>query len=129
MCARAISNSQGFTIIELLTTMTILGVLAATAVDQFNGYQRRAFDARAIADLQSAVSFEEAYFGDHESYLSCSSTDCSSTLGGFVLSPDIDLVIEASDDGNYFTATASHPRGRINYSYDSTVGTITKSNF
>lgn len=50
-------NSKGFTLIELVVVIAILGILAGIAVPRLLGFQDR---ARAQADKQSAVQVRNA---------------------------------------------------------------------
>ena len=99
----------GFTLLEMLTVLTIVGILAAIAVPQFTIYKRKAFDLRALSDLHNASLAEEAYFIDHEEYLPCSGETCAQLPGISTLSPGVQLTVELSEAG--FVAHATHPRG------------------
>jgi general secretion pathway protein G len=48
---------RGFTVLELMATIALLGLLAATAIPAFNGYAERARVNRAIGDI-SRISIE-----------------------------------------------------------------------
>ena len=47
-------NERGFTLVELLMVVTILGVLAAIAVPSFAGQRQDAYDADAKAAVRTA---------------------------------------------------------------------------
>ena len=56
------SKNRGFSLIELLVTVAIVGILASIAVAEFNIYRRTANDTLAINALHNAVlSFEAGY--------------------------------------------------------------------
>jgi len=103
------ASLQGFTLIELMVVMTIVAVLSAIAVPQYNTYKKKAFDARALADLRNVAAAEEAYFMDHEKYLSCQNQSCALLPGIARLSKGVNLSVEASEIS--FVAIASHPQG------------------
>ena len=53
---------SGFTLIELMIVVAIIGILAAIAIPQFAQYRIRAFNAQAVSILKTVQTAEEAYF-------------------------------------------------------------------
>jgi prepilin-type N-terminal cleavage/methylation domain-containing protein len=61
-------NAKGFTLIELLIVVVIIGILAAIAIPRFASTKEKAFDSAAKSDLRNAMSAQEAYFADNQTY-------------------------------------------------------------
>jgi prepilin-type N-terminal cleavage/methylation domain-containing protein len=62
------NNEKGFTLIELMIVIAIIGILAAIAIPQFSAYRQRSFNSSANADLRNAATAQEAYYVDSMTY-------------------------------------------------------------
>ena len=62
------SRDRGFTLVELLLTVAILGVLAAVAVPFYTNYRLASFNTTAVADMKAAKTALEGYFLDMQHY-------------------------------------------------------------
>lgn len=118
----ASSASRGFTLVELLVVVAIVGILASIAVPQYAAYRQRGFDARAQSDLRNAAIAQEAYFALNEAYVSCANAACATQLPGFRISEGVTIAFTAVAGG--FTGTASHAQGSRTWTYDSDAGGI-----
>lgn len=115
-------NQKGFTLIELLVVIAIIGILAAIAIPQFAEYKTRAFNSRAQTDLRNGLTAEEAYFVDHERYVACSATNCTSgatALPGLVISDGVQIQFAASVAGDDYSGASCHTRGDKTYEWSS----------
>jgi prepilin-type N-terminal cleavage/methylation domain-containing protein len=63
---RLLANEAGFTLVELLVVMLILGVLASIAISSFFNQSDKARDANAKAAARTAETAMEAYATDHD---------------------------------------------------------------
>lgn len=55
------AGSRGFTLVELLVTVSITGLLAAISVAQFQNYREKAFDSIAMSEVKNMATGMHAY--------------------------------------------------------------------
>ncbi|MBF0440657.1 MAG: prepilin-type N-terminal cleavage/methylation domain-containing protein [Oligoflexales bacterium] len=64
-----IKNSKGFSLVELMIVVGIIGILATIAVPKFKNFQGKARMAEAKNMLQQIFTLEESYYADNGTYV------------------------------------------------------------
>ena len=62
------NNRKGFSLIELLIVVVIIGILAAIAIPKFANTKEKAYIAQMKSDLKNLASAQESYFSDKQTY-------------------------------------------------------------
>jgi prepilin-type N-terminal cleavage/methylation domain-containing protein len=118
---RTKTNEKGFTLIELMIVVAIIGVLAGLAVGQFISYRTRSYNTMVESDLRNAASAQEAYYTSHEIY----STNVAN-LPGFTLSQGVHIAVNGTSSKVY-TMAAYHNVGNATYTLIGPGGAMTKN--
>ena len=62
------NTEQGFTVIEFLVVIIIIGILLAIAVPSYLGFRDRAADSSARANVRAALPAVAAFYADNGAY-------------------------------------------------------------
>lgn len=62
------NKSKGFTIVELLIVIVVIGILATLVIVTFTGIQQKARDSQRQTDINAIDSHLEAYFASNGNY-------------------------------------------------------------
>ena len=101
-----LKNRQGFTLIELLIVVVIIGILAAIAIPRFASTKGKAFDAAAKTDLRNAMTAQEAYYADNQTYAAPGALDFESSAN---------VSVNGSGDSGAYTMSAKHSESTNSY--------------
>jgi type IV pilus assembly protein PilA len=108
---KMVKNNKGFTLIELMIVVAIIGILAAIAIPNFMNYQCKAKQTEAKSLLGAIRTAQEAYYAEYSKYAENTGAMGFTTRGTGEYSFDITNTDRALD----FTATAT---GTINGAED-----------
>lgn len=114
---------NGFTLVELMIVVAILGILAAIAIPTYRNYVGSAKRSEAKANLETIRLLEEQYYADQRSYIAGANTNAlTAALPGFqpgnVADLNYDYKVEANagttnNIATSFKATATGKAGRV----------------
>jgi type IV pilus assembly protein PilA len=106
-------NEKGFTLIELMIVIAIIGILAAIAIPQFSKYRQRSYNAAAADDLRNATTAQEGYYVDEDTYCQTLATITGPTYGLY-LSDKVELRIKNATITTY-RMVSWHSSGDCSY--------------
>jgi type IV pilus assembly protein PilA len=111
----------GFTLVEILVVIAVIGLLAALAIPQFMAYRSEAVDAEMKSDLRNASIAVEAYFAK-QTVLPASTGEI--TGYGFQTSPGVTLTYVVLSSTSYRLTAAKTGGTQPSFIYDSVTGSI-----
>jgi type IV pilus assembly protein PilA len=115
---------DGFSLIELLVVLIIIGILAAIAIASFTGQQNKAHDADAKVGARSAQLAMETYFVEHKSYAGATISELQSVQPSLSDAPG--LAVQQATSNQYQLSTASTSTDPVTFTVSrSSNGTIT----
>ena len=102
-------NQSGFTIVELLIVIVVIGILAGLVLNTFNGIQASARDSERKTDVNAIHAQVEAFHAKNGYYPTTGNLGDSSWVGNNLQGLDPEALVDPSTGGAY--AYAATPGG------------------
>lgn len=116
-------KNKGFTLVELLVVMAILGILVTLVAGGFRTAQMRGRDSKRKSDLKEIANALEVFYSDHNKYPDANDGNGQIQACPYVSGEDNDCIWGASEftDGAtvYFKTLPTDPVSTQNYVYRS----------
>lgn len=107
-------SQKGFTLIELMIVVAIIGILAAIAIPNFVRFQLKAKTSEGKVNLAAIRTAEEAYFSEFGSYVTALASPAAGNGGT--------TKTTFSDAGGFGTVGWA-PEGQVYFNYEVVVST------
>lgn len=98
-------RDQGFTIVELLIVIVVIGILAALVLNSFQGVQARARDTERRTDINAVATQLEVYYNDNGGYPSASDLAVTGSAWATANLKGLDLEALKDPKGNLLNAS------------------------
>jgi type IV pilus assembly protein PilE len=103
---------HGFSLIELMITLAIIGILSAIALPAYQGYIQTACQSTAATNLETLRIFEENYNLENRRYLAGTHTAGDTAINSGLMSQ----LRWTPDDDNQFTYVVTTTNNNTDYS-------------
>ena len=117
MIKQTSKNKKGFTLIELMIVVAIIGILAAIAIPNFIRFQLKSKSSEGKVNLAAIRTAEEGYMAEFGSYIAAAASPAAapgSAKGAFT---------DVGAAGANFDTLGWEPEGNVYFSYGVAIGT------
>lgn len=110
----------GFTLVELMIVVAIVGVLASVAIPSFRNYQWKAKRSEAFTNLAALSKTQKSYFAAYDQYFGVAPAEPGTTRG------DVPGTVarESSGIASAFASVGWTAEGNVYFDYDTNSGGI-----
>jgi len=129
------NKSKGFTIVELLIVIVIIGILATLVIVTFTGIQKKARDSQRQTDINAVDSHVEAFYAQYGYYPTLADLQSSSFLSTYLKGLDPEALVDpkagaiaATTSSTAYGYTATGASGCVNTTVSDPTGASTTNN-
>jgi prepilin-type N-terminal cleavage/methylation domain-containing protein len=110
-------KQSGFTIVELLIVIVVIGILAALVLNSFQGVQARARDTERRTDINSVATQLEVYHGDNAGYpLLTANVNTDTWVSANLKGVDLQALRAPGTSANSFITSTTPTKNQYGYS-------------
>jgi len=112
---RRTRKTAGFTLIELVIVVGLIGALSAIAIPNFLNYQARSRRSEAWVNVNAIARAEKSFFAERNTY-----HDSTAPWPDYTLNGGLGTTTQQWDDDSqdHFADLGWKPEGRVRYSYE-----------
>ena len=117
MMRKLLNSKEGFTLIELMIVLLVLGILATIAIPRFGDMTGKAKEVKAKSELKQVQTALELYYAEKGNYPNANANDAAfkTILDGYLSSGDL----------SSYTFTYTAPAAGVGYSVTAVNGSLT----
>ena len=113
-------GDQGFTLVELLVVVIIIGILTAIAIPVFLHQRVKAYDSAVRSDLRNLAEFEESFLVGNTRYATIAEVLADSEA--VRVSPDVTVTVVLYDAARGYCLKGTHSGSPNSWYWDSLAG-------
>jgi len=112
-----LKQSKGFSLIELMTVVAVVGIIVAIAYPAYNGFIKQAREEEGQKNLNSLIIAQTNFFSENGTYFMGSNTLALTAASGGLWQPD---EVETGATQNFMYVVIPGSTGVIGTSYKAT---------
>lgn len=109
---KRMQGKEGFTLIELMVVIAIIGILAAIAIPNFLAMRQKGMVSQAQSDCANVKTAQETYYNDNSTY--AATTTNLSLAGIWKFGPKI--IVGGAGNASTYGFTCRHSSTTVTYS-------------